>query len=129
VEHLAVGDPLPPLGLFPLPAELPVVRCGPFLPGEALFLHTDGVEDARDGAGRFFPLGAALAEASRSQPLSPQSVLRTVFTQLLRHAGGFPTDDVAVLVLRNDRQQGRAPLGARGTARQATMDPQPTNHL
>lgn len=80
VEHLAVGDPLPPLGLFPLPAELPVVRCGPFLPGEALFLHTDGVEDARDGVGRFFPLGAALAEASRSQPLSPQSVLRTVFT-------------------------------------------------
>jgi serine phosphatase RsbU (regulator of sigma subunit) len=116
-EHLALGDPMPPLGLFPLPAELPVVHHGPFLPGEALFLYTDGVEDARDGAGRFFPLAAALAEASRSQSLSPQSVLRTVFTQLLRHAGGFPTDDVAVLVLRNDRARVRlttAPHGGAG---------------
>ena len=103
VEHLALGDPLPPLGLFPLPAELPVVRHGPFLPGEALFLHTDGVEDARDGAGRFFPLATVLAEAAHTQPVSPQAVLRTVLTQLLRHAGGLPSDDVAMLVLRNDR--------------------------
>ncbi|MFI1484349.1 PP2C family protein-serine/threonine phosphatase [Streptomyces sp. NPDC020747] len=111
VEHLAVGGPLPPLGLFPLPAELPVVRCGPFLPGEALFLHTDGVEDARDGDGRFFPLATTLTEAARTQPVSPQAVLRTVLTQLLRHAGGFPTDDVAVLVLRNDRAKVPAQQG------------------
>ncbi len=103
VEHLTAGDPLPPLGPFPLPAELPVVRCGHLLPGEALFLHTDGVEDARDSAGQFFPLAAALTEADRTQPVSPQSVLRTLFTQLLGHAGGLPSDDVAMLVLRNDR--------------------------
>jgi len=103
VEHLGFGDPLPPLGLFPLPAELPVVHCGRLLPGEALFLHTDGVEDARDGVGRFFPLHTALAEATRTRPTSPQAVLGTVFTQLMRHAGGLPSDDVAVLVLRNDR--------------------------
>ncbi|MFI1410250.1 PP2C family protein-serine/threonine phosphatase [Streptomyces sp. NPDC020707] len=103
VEHLGFGDPLPPLGAFPLPAELPVAHCGPLPPGEALFLYTDGVEDARDGAGRFFPLRAALTEAVRAHPASPQEVLGTVFTRLLRHAGGFPTDDVAVLVLRNDR--------------------------
>ena len=112
VEYLAAGDPLPPLGLFPLPAELPVVRCGRLRSGEALFLHTDGVEDARDSHGRFFPLATALTEAARTEPLSPQSVLRTVYTQLLCHAGGLPTDDVAMLVLRNDRagvpaQQGK----------------------
>ncbi|WAU86266.1 PP2C family protein-serine/threonine phosphatase [Streptomyces sp. Qhu-G9] len=103
VEHLAAGDPLPPLGPFPLPAELPVVRYGRLLPGEALFLHTDGVEDARDRHGRFFPLITALTEAARAQPISPQAVLGTVFTRLLGHAGGPPSDDVAVLVLRNDR--------------------------
>ncbi|MGP4052730.1 PP2C family protein-serine/threonine phosphatase [Streptomyces sp. 2A115] len=108
VEPLAVGDPLPPLGLFPLPAELPVVRCGHLLPGEALFLHTDGAEDARDSAGRFFPLPTALTDAVRAQPVSPQGVLHTVFTQLLRHTGGPPSDDVALLVLRNDRA--RAPM-------------------
>ncbi|MFE9683266.1 PP2C family protein-serine/threonine phosphatase [Streptomyces sp. NPDC006285] len=105
VEHLGFGEPLPPLGPFPLPAELPVVHCGRLLPGEALFLHTDGVEDARDGAGRFFPLAAALTEATGTRPASPQAVLGTVFTRLLRHAGGRPADDVALLVLSNDRAQ------------------------
>ncbi|WP_406177591.1 PP2C family protein-serine/threonine phosphatase [Streptomyces sp. NBC_00996] len=112
-EPLVCADPLPPLGPFPLPAELPAVRCGQLLPGEVLFLHTDGVEDARDGRGRFFPLPAKLTEAVRTQPVSPQSILRAVLTGLLRHTGGRPADDVAVLVLRNDRsrvslQQGHA---------------------
>ncbi|KAA0931286.1 PP2C family protein-serine/threonine phosphatase [Streptomyces apricus] len=103
VEHLGHGDPLPPLGLFPLPADLPVVPCGRLLPGETLFLHTDGVEDARDGAGRFFPLTAALTDTVRDRPASPQAVLAALLTRLLAHADGFPGDDVAVLVLRNDR--------------------------
>jgi len=105
VEHLALGDPMPPLGPFPLPAELDVFRCGRLRPGEALFLHTDGVEDARDADGRFFPLAAALTEATRTRPTCPQAVLRTVFNQLLDHAGGLPKDDVALLVLRNDRSE------------------------
>lgn len=103
VEPLTGAEPLPPLGPFPLPAELTATHCGQLLPGETLFLHTDGVEDARDTHGRFFPLPAALAEAARTHPVSPQSVLRAVLTQVLRHSGGRPTDDVAVLVLRNDR--------------------------
>jgi len=105
VEPLARTEPLPPLGAFPLPADLAATGCGQLLPGEALFLHTDGVEDARDGHGQFFPLPTALAEAVRDHPVVPQTVLRTVFTRLLRHAGGRPTDDVAVLVLLNDRRR------------------------
>ncbi|WP_405766134.1 PP2C family protein-serine/threonine phosphatase [Streptomyces sp. NBC_01538] len=104
-DVLTVGEPLPPLGPFPLPAELSAAHCGQLLPGEALLLHTDGVEDARDAHGRFFPLPAVLAEAVRTQLVSPQAVLGAVFSRLLRHAGGSPTDDVAVLVLRNDRHQ------------------------
>ncbi|MCI3275804.1 PP2C family protein-serine/threonine phosphatase [Streptomyces cylindrosporus] len=103
-EPLTRAEPLPPLGPFPLPAELPAVRCGRLLPGETLFLHTDGVEDARDGHGRFFPLPAALAEAVAAGPVSPQSVLRAVLAGLLRHTGGRPADDVALLLLRNDRR-------------------------
>ncbi|MFC5199619.1 PP2C family protein-serine/threonine phosphatase [Streptomyces sp. NPDC048448] len=103
VERLSAGEPLPPLGPFPLPAELPLVHCGQLRPGEALFLHTDGVEDARDGHGRFFPLPSALTEAVRIRPAAPQFVLHTVLKGLLRHTRGRPADDVAVLVLRNDR--------------------------
>ncbi|GGQ58264.1 hypothetical protein GCM10010145_30450 [Streptomyces ruber] len=102
VRSLDGGEPLPPLGPFPLPAELPATDCGPLLPGEALFLHTDGVEDARDAQGRFFSLPAVLAEAVRTRPLTAQSVLRAVFTQLLRHTRGRPADDVTLLVLGND---------------------------
>ncbi|MGX9887634.1 PP2C family protein-serine/threonine phosphatase [Streptomyces sp. NPDC002276] len=130
VRPMARTDPLPPLGPFPLPTELPFVCGGQLRPGEALFLYTDGAEDARDGQGRFFPLKEALAEVVAQHPLPvPQSILGSVFTALLRHTGGTPTDDVALLVLRNDRQPRRAPSGARGNARPATTRPQPTNHL
>ena len=125
VEPLSCADPLPPLGLFPLPGEVPVLECGHLLPGETLVLHTDGVEDARDGRGRFFSLPEAMGKASEAPP---QSVLGTVFTELLHHTSGTPKDDVALLVLRNDRQHQPTP-GARGTARPATTYPQPTSHL
>ncbi|WP_406366933.1 PP2C family protein-serine/threonine phosphatase [Streptomyces sp. NBC_00645] len=108
VLPLVRAEPLPPLGPFPLPAALVAEPCGRLLPGEGLFLHTDGVEDARDTQGQFFPLLPALAEAVRDRPVVPQAVLRTVFAGVLRHTGGRPTDDVALLVLRNDRR--RLPL-------------------
>lgn len=135
-QPLADTEPLPPLGSFPLPAELSYVACGQLRPGEALFLYTDGATDGRDGHGGFFPLPAVLAEAVRTHPISAQAVLRAVFAELLRHTGGRPADDVAVLVLSNDRPAGRAPSG-RGAVRQAApprgrdkppTDPQPTNH-
>jgi serine phosphatase RsbU (regulator of sigma subunit) len=127
VEPLAAGEPLPPLGPFPLPNELPV-HCGQLLPGQVLVLYTDGAEDARDGRGRFFSLRDALAEAARESPLVPQTVLRSVFTGLVRHIKGAPTDDIALLLLRHDRLPRCAPTGARGTVRQTTTSPQPTNH-
>ncbi|MFD7709938.1 PP2C family protein-serine/threonine phosphatase [Streptomyces sp. NPDC059785] len=103
VVPLSTGEPMPPLGPFPLPAELSDTAYGPLLPGDALVLHTDGVEDARDAHGRFFPLPAALGEAVRAAPVPAEAVLSTVFAGLLRHTRGRPTDDVALLILRNDR--------------------------
>ncbi|EST21593.1 PP2C family protein-serine/threonine phosphatase [Streptomyces roseochromogenus] len=109
VEPLARVDPLPPLGPFPLPAELEAESCGQLAPGDSLVLFTDGVEDARDGRGRFFSLPRTLREAARDHPVSPQTVLRTLFAALLHHTGGKPTDDIALLVLRNDRARGKLP--------------------
>ncbi|WP_328428900.1 PP2C family protein-serine/threonine phosphatase [Streptomyces sp. NBC_00443] len=131
VEPLARADPLPPLGPFPLPPEPTPLPCGSLLPGESLVLYTDGVEDARDARGRFFSLRAALIGTVRNPPITPQTVLRTLFTALIRHTRGRPADDIALLVLRNDRTHVhcRAPSGARGTARPAPHDPLPTNHL
>lgn len=124
-EPLACADPLPPLGLFPLPAELPLHRCARLLPGEALFLHTDGAADARDASGRFFALEAVLTKAtSLAAPVSPAAVIATVYAELLRHTGGRLADDVALLVLRNDRS--RVP-GQCGDAALRRTRPEPSH--
>lgn len=116
VARLSRADPLPPLGPFPLPADPAPAPLGRLLPGETLVLYTDGVEDARDARGRFFPLTAVLTEVAGNGPISPRTVLRTVFTRLLRHNAGRPTDDAAVCVLRNDRDLSTcvSPGAARG---------------
>ncbi|MFE7135134.1 PP2C family protein-serine/threonine phosphatase [Streptomyces sp. NPDC057638] len=92
--------PLPPLGLFPLPAALPPYPCGRLLPGESLLLHTDGVTEARDASGAFFALEPALAHSASG---SPESVVARVSSALLRHTSGRLSDDVALVALRNDR--------------------------
>ncbi|WP_306329959.1 SpoIIE family protein phosphatase, partial [Streptomyces venezuelae] len=71
------------------------------LPGETLVLHTDGAEEARDHRGRFFALDAALATGIQGE--APGALVRRVHTALLRHTGGRLADDVALLVVRNDR--------------------------
>lgn len=125
VEPLSQAEPLPPLGPFPLPADLPAARHDRLRPGDALFLFTDGAEDARDGRGRFFPLADVLTEAARDGTLAPQAVLGAVFTRLLRHTSGSPPDDVALLILHNACEPDR-PSGESGTLRAATTHPQPT---
>lgn len=114
---LAADVPLPPLGSLPLPARLVPGRFGQLLPGEALFLHTDGATDARDGAGRFFGLEEVLTAAARRVPLSPAAVVRHVHSALLRHTRGRVTDDVALLVVRNDRSPVPARSGDDGGLR------------
>jgi serine phosphatase RsbU (regulator of sigma subunit) len=94
-------------------------------PGDALFLYTDGAQDVRDARGRFFPLPTVLTSVVR-ESLAPQAVLSSVHSALVDHTNGNPTDDIALLVLRNDRCM---PPGARETARPATTHAQPTTHL
>ncbi|MEU9997314.1 PP2C family protein-serine/threonine phosphatase [Streptomyces sp. NPDC050848] len=125
VEALPAGDPLPPLGTFPLPADLTPYHCTRLLPGEALFLHTDGAEEARDRAGRFFGLEAVLTEAARDVPLSPAALVRRVHGALLRHTGGRLADDVALLVVRNDRMRVPAQPAEPGLRR---TRPEPSPH-
>ncbi|QGV81537.1 PP2C family protein-serine/threonine phosphatase [Streptomyces ficellus] len=104
-EPVAAGEPLPPLGVLPLPAEPAPHRCTTLLPGEALFLHTDGAEDARDTSGRFFRLQDALDRALLGTPVPPEALIHRVHSALLRHTGGRLTDDVALMVVRNDRSR------------------------
>ncbi|MFD5510107.1 PP2C family protein-serine/threonine phosphatase [Streptomyces sp. NPDC127051] len=94
------GETYPPLGVVPVQPDLQPQDCGRLWPGDVLFLHTDGAEDARDAEGRFFPLRSVLAEQSAD---TPARLVAGVHAALLRHTGGQLTDDVALLVLRSDR--------------------------
>jgi serine phosphatase RsbU (regulator of sigma subunit) len=98
---LPLGDPLPPLGLLE-PGEAAPAG-GRIAPGEGLLLYTDGVADARDRTGRFFPLPAALARTvAAPAPLSGPAVAAGLRTAVERHTGGRLADDMAVLVLIRD---------------------------
>lgn len=68
-----------------------------FEPGDSLVLYTDGVSDARDRSGTFFPLGKLLDGIGGAA--APESVAGLVRSRLLEHMHGELNDDAALLVL------------------------------
>ncbi|MFB7655197.1 MULTISPECIES: PP2C family protein-serine/threonine phosphatase [unclassified Streptomyces] len=92
-----------PLGLAahggPGPDPFPV----PFGPGDQLLLYTDGVTEARDDRGGFYPL------AERARLLDDPDVHRALDAlreDLVRHAAGPHHDDAAMLLLRYQGHEG-----------------------
>lgn len=89
------GDSLP-LGLAHL-ADVPRDQLTiPFGPGDRLLFYTDGVSEARDSRGQFYPLqsrGAAVGE------LDPAAALRRLRGDLVRHVGHALDDDAAMLLI------------------------------
>ena len=94
------GDAGPPLGV------LPEARYGAasirLRAGDALVLHTDGVEEARDPAGAFFGregIRRALLDCSGE----PDCLIDTLRARVLRHEAGRPAgDDQTVLAMTVD---------------------------
>ncbi|WP_433373748.1 PP2C family protein-serine/threonine phosphatase [Streptosporangium sp. CA-115845] len=92
-------DPGAPLGLGSLTSQPRAVEWFDFPPGSTLLLCTDGVTEARDPSGVFYPLEDRLA---RWHDASPDQVVSTLHTELLRHTRGNLRDDVAVLAIRRN---------------------------
>ncbi|MFD9865107.1 PP2C family protein-serine/threonine phosphatase [Streptomyces alboflavus] len=68
-----------------------------FTPGEQILLYTDGITEARDADGSFYPLGdrAALLRAADAQ-----NALDLLHEDVTLHADGLQHDDAALLLLR-----------------------------
>ncbi|WP_416986048.1 PP2C family protein-serine/threonine phosphatase [Streptomyces sp. T028] len=97
VEFPEPGAYALPLGLGAHGAEGPKPYQVDFEPGEQILLYTDGVSEARDESGAFYPL------ADRAYLLKEpdaQAALETVREDLVRHTAGPPHDDAAMLLLR-----------------------------
>ncbi|WP_282204406.1 PP2C family protein-serine/threonine phosphatase [Kitasatospora fiedleri] len=87
----------PPLGMSALgPVERRTEEFD-FPPGSTLLLYTDGVTEARDAAGAFYPL------PDRTGPLppagTPRALLDALRRDLLDHVGGRLRDDAALIAV------------------------------
>ncbi|MBP2047713.1 serine phosphatase RsbU (regulator of sigma subunit) [Streptomyces griseochromogenes] len=88
--------PAPPLGIQgPTPGAY-TVDVFTFEPTDTLLLYTDGVIEARDADGVFYPLMERAAQWAGS---SPEKLLHHVRRDLLDHVGGRLNDDAALIAL------------------------------
>lgn len=87
-----------PLGLGLGSGEGPQPFTVPFAPGDQLLLYTDGVTEARDRSGEFYPLGA---RTPLLKDPDPEAALEALRRDLILHTEGPLHDDAAMLLLRH----------------------------
>lgn len=93
---LAPAEPALPLGMGDLASWPDRVQEWPFPPGATLLLYTDGLTEARDGAGAFYDPADRLR--GRVFP-GPDELLSALGSDVRRHTGGAATDDMALLAV------------------------------
>jgi serine phosphatase RsbU (regulator of sigma subunit) len=105
-RFLGPEDSLPPLGLAHLFTDDFPVSVRDWEPGERLLLYTDGIDEARDGGGRFFPL-LPVAGTLLDTPIDvlPDRLLAAVD----RHTGRDLRDDAAVVAVEWVEASDRVP--------------------
>ncbi|MFF3561749.1 PP2C family protein-serine/threonine phosphatase [Streptomyces sp. NPDC002574] len=104
VEELR-ADPAPPLGTGLPGLPRPVMAEVELRPGDMILAYTDGVTEARNSSGVFYPLAGRLAaRLAQSTHPSPRDVVDAVWEDLIGYAG-VVGDDVALLALTSARFQ------------------------
>lgn len=97
VRALDPDRPGLPLGLGDLDGDVQHVDIYDFAPGDTVLLYTDGVTEARDRSGTFYPLAERL---ERWTDRSPQALLEAVRSDLLGHVVSARLgDDVAMVAV------------------------------
>jgi serine phosphatase RsbU (regulator of sigma subunit) len=96
----------PPLGVQVLGDKAPSKTAVPFDGDDMLLLYTDGVTEARDSEGVFYPL---VERCSRWATSTPEALIARLRRDLLTHAGGRLGDDAAILAVRRAQATGLVP--------------------
>lgn len=97
VEFAEPPQYAPPLGLAALGPDRPVPYTISLHPGDQLLLYTDGVTEARDRSGTFYPLAERVGLLCHPDP---EKALEAMRRDLETHVCGRLTDDAAMLLLR-----------------------------
>jgi serine phosphatase RsbU (regulator of sigma subunit) len=88
--------PAPPLGLLDLADGWCAKTTMPFGIGDGMLLYTDGVSEARDAGGNYFPLPEMALEAMREG--LAERMLDQLVDSLRAHVGEHQADDVLLLL-------------------------------
>ncbi|HYZ54168.1 MAG TPA: PP2C family protein-serine/threonine phosphatase [Streptosporangiaceae bacterium] len=112
VTALDGGQPAPPLGLSALAEADHRVETFAFEAGDILLLYTDGVIEARDVSGTFFPLAERLTGWAKNHPAP---LVHHIREALLAYVGGRLDDDAAIVAI--ERTSARDPADLPPSAR------------
>jgi hypothetical protein len=115
-------DPGLPLGLSSLADAERRVDTWPFTPGDQMLFYTDGISEARDKAGAFYPLMQCGQVLARNDPDKALDLLRD---QVIRHVGHKLTDDAAMLLVSTTPAGAVLGNGQSVTAQPASASPVP----
>jgi hypothetical protein len=113
-------EPGLPLGLGTLTAEPRIPVTIPFAPGGQILFYTDGVSEARNKAGEYFPLHAW---AAISGPAEPGTLTDRLSDDLIRYIGHAAHDDVALLLVYRESHAAVAAPGPARDQRQPAVSP------
>lgn len=95
--QLWLGEPEVPLGLAGMTGQPRHGARFAFPPRASLLLCTDGVTEARDRSGAFYPLESRLRAWAKAPPAR---TVESLAEDLNEFTGGSPRDDIAVLLIR-----------------------------
>ncbi|MFD7919409.1 PP2C family protein-serine/threonine phosphatase [Streptomyces sp. NPDC059740] len=109
VTSLQAARPSPPLGLGVLQPEAGSPQEHLFAEGDTLLLYTDGVIEAREPAGDFYPLADRLGawRTRQSGAPSPDTLVDWVLRDLAAFTGGRLEDDAALFAVHRAVPPGR----------------------
>ncbi|MFE5813324.1 PP2C family protein-serine/threonine phosphatase [Streptomyces sp. NPDC056479] len=96
VSALEVRSPAPPLGLTEFVDSELSEETFAFEQGDIALLYTDGVIEARNREGTFYPLAERMAGKAGK---GPDALLTGLCRDLLRHVGGHLGDDAAMVAI------------------------------
>jgi len=105
---LEVPDPAPPLGLGWLSGNSYVPATFPFRRDDRLVLFTDGVTEARDRSGAFYPLAERVTAWTDD---APADLVKAITEDLLAYAAAPLKDDMALIAVQRDEPAAAALSG------------------
>jgi serine phosphatase RsbU (regulator of sigma subunit) len=97
LTELAARVPALPLGLGELSRTEENVETFPFKPGDMLLLYTDGLTEARDTRGSFYPLTERVAGWAGADPAT---LINRLCDDLIGYVGGRLSDDAAIIAIQ-----------------------------